>query len=121
MNHNKAIETILETWNISEPSKRQLAVSEALSPDFYYSDPHRSEPIRAHSDFLDFLTMFRANVPNVNVSLLSPPDSHHNHARCRFIMKRNGQTFSSGTYIFEFDADGRINRMIGFMDQEPDQ
>ncbi|WP_227271009.1 hypothetical protein [Roseobacter weihaiensis] len=119
MTETSPFSTVLSAWNEPDETVRRALIDDALSVDFTYDDVHRNAPLTSRVAFEDFLTQFRANVSGITVRLDGPPEVLRGTARFRFIMERDGAPFSRGTYFATLDEDGKINRMIGFMDQEP--
>lgn len=58
--------------------------------------------------------MFSTNMPDGSAQVVEPVDAHHRHARATVRFMRGDTAMMSGQYFADFDADGKIVRLIGF-------
>jgi hypothetical protein len=107
---------VLKLWSTADPAERARMAKDWLSASIVYADPHVPQPISSREGFLKFIEIFRANLSDAEVQLTAAPQIHHTYARLRFAVLRGGKPFSSGSFFLTFDASGRIERMIGFVD-----
>jgi hypothetical protein len=86
-----------------------------------YTDAHAPDVIRGVDQLDAFLTMFRERMPHVRFEPTRPPDNFHHAFRqpWRLIDTNTGAVFSTGTFAGTTNPDGKIDLILGFMDQEP--
>ena len=116
MTRQQAIERLLSAWNINFAFDRAAVLASTVNDSFYYCDPHQQTPIIGAEQFAEFLSIYRDRVPNATMALEGLVQSHQSHAYFRFQVQREKAKFASGCYFADFDADGRIKRMVGFLD-----
>ena len=118
MDNQTTLNTLLSAWNAERAPERERIVSRTLADDFNYSDPHQPDILVGKRAFLDFLNLFRNRVKGVEMKLVGEPDIHHRHARLNLEMKRGRDVYAKGTYFADFTENGRIWRLVSFLDQD---
>ncbi|MEM8782663.1 MAG: hypothetical protein AAGE65_07365 [Planctomycetota bacterium] len=119
MSQHEVFHRLLGAWNEPNAERRKETVRASLAAAFVYADPHRPGEMTKHEEFDEFLEIFRARVPGVEVKPGERFSQHHAYARAEFVILRGESVFAAGTYFLEFDESHRIVKMIGFLDREP--
>lgn len=111
-----ALSRLLTAWNEPEAQHRAAILDGALSASgVYYADPHLPEPATDRTAFEDFLDKFTTALPDAELET-GPVLVHHGHARVEAKLSRGDQIIAKGHYFADLDEDGRVARLIGFME-----
>jgi hypothetical protein len=115
------ITAYLDIANLTDPSERTTRLTSIAAADVTYTDPHAPNVISGIGELDAFLTMFRDRVPHVQFEPARTPDVFHHAFRqpWRMIDTTTGALFSTGTFAGTTNTDGKLNLILGFIDQEP--
>lgn len=112
------VDAYLSTWNCSDPAARSELLDRFWTEDASYVDP------LAEGDGRDALAAIMSAVgrqfPGFTFSLIGTPDAHHQHIRFQWGLGPDGdEPVVIGFDVLSTDTDGRIGRVIGFLDKVP--
>jgi SnoaL-like protein len=112
------VDRYLATWNETDPARRRAAIDALFADDVRYVDPVASVDGR---DALDGLIgAVQQQFPGLVFSPGGPVDAHHEQARFTWNLgEPGGQPLVIGFDVAELAADGRIQRVLGFLDKAP--
>jgi hypothetical protein len=102
-------------WGEPEAEKRRAMLAQVCSDITHYTDP------TVHFNHWRELDAYVENVhvmfPGCRIEITSGIDTHHGNGRFhwRFVTS-DGATRQAGVDFVEFDADGRLGRIVGFFD-----
>jgi hypothetical protein len=114
MNTSELVSCYLETWNETDQAARRTAIGELWAADGVYTDPMT---VAAGPDQIDAtIAAVQGQFPGLAFALAGPVDAHHDIARFAW---RLGDDLVIGADVLVVDADGRISRVHGFLDQVP--
>jgi hypothetical protein len=115
------IVTYLDVANLTDAGQRTQRLASIAAPDVTYVDAHAPNIISGAEELDGFLAMFRERVPHVRFEPTRAPDVFHHAFRqsWRLTHTRTGAVFSTGTFAGTTNTDGKLNLIIGFVDQEP--
>ncbi|MFO1319938.1 MAG: nuclear transport factor 2 family protein [Burkholderiales bacterium] len=107
------VDRYCEAWGVADDAARRALLASVWAPDATYTDP------TAHVQGIDGLATHIAGVrqqyPGAIIERTSTVDSHHDHARFGWQLRRpDGSTLPEGIDIVDFTADGRIAAIVGF-------
>ena len=114
----EAIDRYVQFWNCG-PGDEQRQVGRRVFNELV---SYRA-PIGAHAgiDALVALSAdFAEHLGSLTMRARTEPDIHHDCARLRWALLRNGEPFADGTDILTFDADGRVASVAIFLDRAPE-
>jgi SnoaL-like domain len=113
------VERYLETWNERDPSARRAAVGELWAKEAAYVDPLAS--VEGHDAISDLIGAVQGQAPGYVFRPLDGVDAHHNVARFRWelVPAEGGEPVAIGFDVAITDGDGRIGKVIGFLDKAP--
>jgi hypothetical protein len=112
------IERYLAAWNNLDPHQRSIAMQAVVADDCYYADAHLPDALTTKEAHNQFITQFRTKFPDFSLQLNSLPQGHHNYYRFGWqLLKADGSVFTKGMYFGEIDDEGKICKIIGFVDQ----
>jgi hypothetical protein len=112
------VQRYLATWNETDPATRRKAVDELFADDVSYIDPLAAVHGR---DALDGLIgAVQQQFPGFVFAPGGPVDAHHQQGRFTWTLGMPGEEPPViGFDVAELDADGRIRRVLGFIDKAP--
>lgn len=120
-----------EAWNATEPEARGKAVAEAWAPEGGYTDPPPEggppADVAGYAQITAVITAAHEQFPGFVFRPLGIADGHHDTARFGWeLVNEAGGTPSGGgsAPVAGFDVvtlseDGRILRVLGFLDRVP--
>jgi hypothetical protein len=112
------VDRYLSCWNETLPEVRADLVSGLFSADATYVDPLVAVQGRAQLDAT--IAAVQSQFPGFVFSSLGPADEHHAVARFTWgLGPRGGEPVVIGFDVVATDADGRIERVVGFLDRVP--
>ncbi|RVT87125.1 hypothetical protein DXV76_03290 [Rhodobacteraceae bacterium CCMM004] len=107
---------LLSAWTNPVKDDRAEILDATVSPqDFYYCDPHVPEPVTDRAGLEWFLDRFTGALPDAEMNL-GAMQGHHAHGKIPFTLFKGDTPMAKGDYVAEFDGDGRITRLVGFME-----
>lgn len=114
-----AWDRLIQIWNEQDEAERLGLIHVTLSEHVVFEDPHQSAAIMGSVNFAAYISRFRAAIVGATVRSDGFFQEVRSHARGGFIIERGGSVFSRGTFFLAFNQDGKVARIVGFMDQEP--
>lgn len=113
---NQLIDTYISAWNEGVPERRRALVAAAFADDATYLDP-----IMSGSGANEIDTMIGAaqqQFPGHRFVLAGTPDTHHDHVRFTWHLEpaTGGDTVAIGHDFATLGADGRLHRVVGFLE-----
>jgi hypothetical protein len=104
----------LETWNETDQVLRRKAIDELWAQDGVYTDPIATAEGRDQIDAT--IAAVQGQFPGLSFTLAGPVDAHHDIARFTWSL---GDELVIGFDVLVLDADGRISKVLGFLDKVP--
>ncbi len=113
------VQRYLEVWNETDPYIRLAAVECLWTDDGRYVDPLAT--VTGHAQIADLIGAVQQQAPGHVFRLLDGIDAHHNLARFSWelVPKDGGESLAEGFDVAVTGDDGRINRVLGFLDKAP--
>jgi hypothetical protein len=115
------IGTYLDIANLVDARQRTEQLAKITAPDVTYVDAHAPNIVSGTEELDAFLAMFRERVPHVQFEPTRAPDVFHHAYRqpWRLTHTTTRAVFSTGTFTGTTNTDGKLNLILGFIDQEP--
>ena len=114
----KLAEQYIAAWNETDPSARRALIDEIWSADGRYLDPLAQVEGRDQIDAV--IAAAQAQFAGLTFRLAGPVDAHHDQARFTWNLGAvPGEPLVVGFDVAELDSDGRIQQVLGFLDQVP--
>jgi hypothetical protein len=115
------IGTYLGIVNLTDGRERAKQLPSVVAPDVTYLDAHAPNIVSGAGELEAFLAMFRERVPHVQFEATRAPDVFHHAFRqsWRLTDTVTGAVFSTGMFVGTTNAEGKLNLILGFIDQEP--
>ena len=108
----------LAVWNETDPAARRAAIDEVFADAVRYVDPLAAVDGRAALDGL--IGAAQQQFAGLVFTPGGPVDGHHDQLRFTWHLgPAGGEPLVVGFDVAELDADGRIHRVLGFIDQAP--
>ncbi|MFB9183238.1 nuclear transport factor 2 family protein [Dactylosporangium sucinum] len=108
----------LQIWNDTNPTTRRAAIDALFTADVTFVDPTAAVAGRAAIDSL--IGAVQAQLPGYVLSLAGTVDGHHDQARFGWEGARPGGAAEvAGFDVVTLAPDGRIDRVLGFLDLVP--
>ena len=115
---NDLIGTYLETWNETDPVRRQKLIAEVFADDAQYTDPLAE--VRGRSAIDALIGAVQEQFPGFVFTPAGPVDVHHQQARFTWGLGPEGaEPVVIGFDVAVTDEDGRIASVHGFLDKVP--
>jgi hypothetical protein len=109
----------LATMNLDSAADRAERLTRLVAEDVRYLDPHAPEAISGREALAALLSVLRERLPHLRVERVGEPDTHHEAFRQQWRMIAGETVFSAGVFVGTTAEDGRIQVIIGFIDQPP--
>jgi SnoaL-like domain len=112
------INRYLACWNETDSATRRKLIATTWADDGTYVDPL----LDAHGhDAIDAaIAATQGQFPGHVFALAGPVDTHHDVARFSWGLSRDGdEPLVIGSDVASVDADGRLARVVGFLDKVP--
>jgi hypothetical protein len=115
------ISTYLNIANLIDVRQRTELLSTIVAPDVTYIDAHAPHVVRGAEELEAFLAVFRERIPHVQFEATRAPEVFHHAFRqsWRLIDTVNAAVFSVGMFVGTTNTEGKLNLILGFIDQEP--
>jgi len=114
----KLAEQYIATWNETDPSARRALVDEVWSADGRYIDPMAEVTGRDQIDAV--IAAVQAQFTGMSFRIAGPVDAHHDQARFTWELGPDGrEAIVVGFDVAQWDADGRLSLVLGFLDKVP--
>jgi hypothetical protein len=111
------IDRYIAAWNQPDEPSRTLSMAAVVADNCYYADAHLPDALTDRSAHDRFVNVFRTKFPEFSLKLATIPQSHHGYFRFGWqLVKPDGTVFTQGVYFGEIDPEGKINKIIGFVD-----
>jgi hypothetical protein len=110
----------LETWNETDDRARLAAVAEIWADEGTYNDPLAA--VTGHGEISGLVGAVQAQVPgHVFEPVPESIDAHHNVVRFQWALvpAGGGDALAIGFDVAATGDDGRVARVIGFLDKAP--
>jgi hypothetical protein len=115
---DSVVERYLATWNETDPAARRAAIDDLFAADVRYVDPVAAVEGRAALDGL--IGAVQEQFGGLVFTAGGAVDAHHDQARFTWNLGVPGEEPPViGFDVAELDADGRIQRVFGFIDKAP--
>ena len=111
-------EQYIAVWNETDPTRRRKAVDALWSVDGRYVDPMAAAN---GTDGIDAtIGEVQEQFAGWTFRLVGTVDAHHDQARFRWELGPDGDEAPIvGFDVMEWDADGRLTQVLGFLDKVP--
>lgn len=119
MTDRTLVERYIEIWNESDPDARRTSIAGFWAEDGAYTDPLAD--VRGHEAISELVGAVQAQMPGMRFRALGDPDGHHDVVRFRWelVAPNGGEAVAIGADVALTDADGRVSRVVGFLDKAP--
>jgi hypothetical protein len=108
----------LESWNETDPARRQAAIARAWGPRARYRDPLMASDGAAGIDAM--LADVQARFPGFVLKRISAVDAHNGSARFAWSLGPElGPSVVEGVDFCSLDPEGRLASVVGFIDKAP--
>ena len=116
----KLAERYLATWNETDPQARRTLIDEVWASGGRYVDPMAEVTGRDQIDAV--IAAVQAQFAGLTFRLAGPVDAHHQQARFTWELGQDGaDAIAVGFDVAQWDADGRLSLVLGFLDKLPAQ
>ena len=106
----------LESWNETDPARRQAAIARAWGARARYRDPLMASDGPAGIDAM--LAAVQARFPGFVLKRISPVDAHNGSARFAWSLgPESGPSVVEGVDFCALDPEGRLESVVGFIDK----
>lgn len=114
----KLIDRYLATWNETDADARAKAVAELWAEDGAYTDPLAA--VKGHEGIAAVIAGAQEMFPGLVFTRGEVLDAHHDIARFTWHLgPEGGEALAIGFDVVELAEDGRIQRVLGFLDKVP--
>ncbi len=104
-------------WNEDDPERRWELVTRALAEGVEVFGP--GAELRGHAEVLAAIAAFRGETPPRRAVLTSPVEAHHRFGRSAWaIVDEHDAVLQRGTDLLELGPDGRLARVVTFLDAD---
>ncbi|RKN43168.1 nuclear transport factor 2 family protein [Streptomyces hoynatensis] len=111
-------ERYIATWNETDPKARRRAVEALWSEDGRYVDPLVEAEGPAAIDAT--IAAVQQQFDGMTFRLAGPVDGHHDQARFTWELgPEGGEALVVGFDVAQTDGQGRLVRVLGFLDRVP--
>ncbi|MEV5847088.1 nuclear transport factor 2 family protein [Streptomyces sp. NPDC051985] len=117
--HQTAAARYFEAWNATDPEALGKAVAAAWAPEGSYTDPLAD--VAGHAQIAAVIAAAHARFPGFVFRPLGSVDGHHDTARFgwELVNEADGSAPVAGFDVVTLDEEGRIRRVLGFLDRVP--
>ena len=114
----KLAEQYIATWNETDTSARRALIDEVWASDGRYIDPLAEVAGRDQIDAV--IAAVQAQFTGMTFRLAGTVDAHHDQARFTWELGPDGNdAIAVGFDVAQWDADGRLSLVLGFLDKLP--
>lgn len=99
------------SWSM-EQAARLLRLSETVSPEVTYTDPHVT--LAGIADFSNYMAGFQANLPGASFAIRAAFDHHRRSLSHWQMLGADHSVIATGTSFAELAADGKFAHSTGF-------
>ncbi|GAA0969527.1 nuclear transport factor 2 family protein [Acrocarpospora macrocephala] len=112
------VERYVATWNETDADARAKAVAELWTEDGTYTDPLAD--VAGHAGIAAVIEAAQGMFPGLVFTPGELYDAHHHIARFTWHLgPADGAPVATGFDVVELAGDGKIRRVLGFLDQVP--
>jgi len=109
----EAIRTYTSAWNETDPEKIKARISRCWAEEGSYTD-RLTDTITGQQGITDLITRSYEQMGPRTFQVLGAPETHHYSGRFRWLATFPEGYPAEGMDYFEFNADNRITRIVGF-------
>ena len=114
--HHDIAQRYLAIWNEGDAACRRARIAELWAADARYADPLMAG--EGHDGIEAMIAAARTQFPGHRFSLVGRPDGHGGNLRFSWsLAPEGGAPIAHGTDFATLDAEGRLARVTGFLDQ----
>jgi hypothetical protein len=115
---NDLIDRYLACWNETDSTARHDLITKTWADDASYIDP--LVDAQGHDAIDAAIAATQGQFPGHVFALAGPVDAHHDVARFSWGLGRDGdEPLVIGSDVASVSADGRLARVVGFLDKVP--
>jgi ketosteroid isomerase-like protein len=115
---NEIVERYLAAWNETDPAARAEAVAGLWTEDAAYTDPLAA--VEGHEGIAAVIEGAQGMFPGLVFSAGTVFEAHHDIARFTWHLgPEGGEPVAIGFDVVQLAEDGRIQRVLGFLDKVP--
>ncbi|MER7364893.1 nuclear transport factor 2 family protein [Nonomuraea wenchangensis] len=115
---NTLVERYVAAWNETDAEARAKAVAELWTEDATYTDPLAD--VAGHDGIAAVIQGAQGMFPGLVFTPGEVYDAHHHIARFTWHLgPADGEPVAVGFDVVELAEDGRIRRVLGFLDRVP--
>ena len=115
---NDLVDRYLACWNETDPEARRVLIAHHWSPHPSYTDPVAA--VTGRDAVHATIGAVQQQFPGFTFSPLGPVDAHHLQARFTWgLGPADAEPLIVGFDVVVLDAEGRIDTVLGFLDQVP--
>jgi SnoaL-like protein len=115
---NELVDRYLAAWNETDPAARAALVDEVFAEDASYTDPLVA--VRGHDGLEATIAAVQGQFAGLVFSSGGPVDAHHDIVRFTWHLGSEGaEPLVIGFDVAQIGEDGRITRVLGFLDKVP--
>jgi hypothetical protein len=115
---NDLIDRYLACWNETDSTARRDLITKTWADDASYIDP--LVDVQGHDAIDAAIAATQGQFPGHVFALAGPVDAHHDVARFSWGLGRDGdEPLVIGSDVASVSADGRLARVVGFLDKVP--
>ncbi|MGW5156564.1 nuclear transport factor 2 family protein [Nonomuraea wenchangensis] len=115
---NTLVERYVAAWNETDAEARAKAVAALWTEDATYTDPMAD--VAGHDGIAAVIAGAQGMFPGLVFTPGEVYDAHHHIARFTWHLgPADGEPVAVGFDVVELAEDGRIRRVLGFLDQVP--
>ncbi|MEO3870238.1 nuclear transport factor 2 family protein [Nonomuraea sp. B12E4] len=112
------IDRYIAAWNETDPEARAKAVAEVWTEDCTYTDPLAD--VTGHAAMAAVIEGAQGMFPGLVFTPGEVYEAHHHIARFTWHLgPAGGEPVAVGFDVVELAEDGRIRRVLGFLDKAP--
>jgi hypothetical protein len=114
------VDRYLAVWNETDAASRRAAIDDLFADDVRYVDP--TAAVTGRDALNGLIGAVQQQFPGLAFTRGGDVDGHHDQARFTWNLgggARSEEPLVVGFDVAELDADGRITRVLGFLDKVP--
>jgi hypothetical protein len=116
--YTDVVERYLAVWNETDPARRRALIAQTWAEDASYHDPVMQGDGHAGIDTL--VQGVQQQFPGFRFRQLGAADGHHSYVRFAWELgPADGPAPIAGSDIAVLAPDGRVQRVVGFLDRVP--
>jgi hypothetical protein len=112
----QALETYLAAWNAPDAETASTYLLSCCVPDVTLVDPHVQRPIQGWGSIAGHIASARETLGALQMEATSGLDAHHGLCRLSWQLADGPDVRQRGVLIAEAAPDGRLQRVIHFVD-----